>query len=306
MICPPQQRQAVASYYTSSESGGFADILRISPCDLWPLIRGRRLWIIGDSHSYDLFHALACMLAGLWDYEFEGALPLDGEGEALAAMAEHVHHYKPPECLPLLEGTMVCMVRVNHGQVVLHHALPILSRVADASHDIAVVGFAHWHGSMLPGTPANTEYKHILQDFRKAAEEGRAAGRLPHLIFLEAVPTHYAQQHGLYPGGDPPFECAPLHVELQTDGTLAATDDWSELILEGGPHNKAAREVFAGTGIAMTQFWNHTVEAWNGHRGLPDGRGQECAHYCFPGVPNVWVYHLYEAIRSAPWMRVEE
>ena len=41
---------------------GFKEMLQFSVCDLWPLIKGRTLWIMGDSHSYDLFHALGCLV----------------------------------------------------------------------------------------------------------------------------------------------------------------------------------------------------------------------------------------------------
>ena len=68
------------------------------------------------------------------------------EAEAFAAMQKHVQHSKPPECIPLLEDTMVCHFRVNHGQVFLGHALPLLERMAKPT-DIAIVNFAHWHGS---------------------------------------------------------------------------------------------------------------------------------------------------------------
>jgi len=52
-----------------------------------------------------------------WDYTYKGGFPIDGEEEAFSAMSEHVVHSKPPECLPLVEGTMICHFRVNHGQV---------------------------------------------------------------------------------------------------------------------------------------------------------------------------------------------
>lgn len=81
------------------------------------MCRGRTLWLIGDSHTYDLFHSVACLMLDFWDYAFQGSFPTDGEGQAFEAMAQHVVHSKPPECLPLLEGTMVCHFRVNHGQV---------------------------------------------------------------------------------------------------------------------------------------------------------------------------------------------
>ena len=39
----------------------------------------------------------------LWDYDFEGAMPFANEVEAFQHLEKHVEHYKPPECLPLLE-----------------------------------------------------------------------------------------------------------------------------------------------------------------------------------------------------------
>lgn len=82
--------------------------------------------------------------------------------------------------------------------------------------------------------------------------------------------------HGAYKGGTPPFECAPLGVDLRQDGTLAAKEPINELIVEGGAHNRAARAVFAGSDIVMTASWNATVELYEYHRELADGRGHEC------------------------------
>lgn len=79
--------------------------------------------------------------AQLWDYGFEGSFPYAAETEAFEHLEKHVEHYKPPECLPLLEGTMVCQIRVNRGQMVRDHALPLLKRMA-SPQDIAVVNFA--------------------------------------------------------------------------------------------------------------------------------------------------------------------
>lgn len=293
MICPKEKQASVANYYIGRDVTGFRELVEFSPCNLWPIIRGRTLWIVGDSHSYDFFHAAACFLLDLWDSNFRGIFPFAKEAEAFAAMEKHVQHTKPPECIPLLEDTMVCHFRVNHGQVFLGHALPLLERMAKPT-DIAIVNFAHWHG-----TGDGSEYKKLLQEFAEAVEQ--SAERLPHMVWKEMVPTHYDQQHGLYPGGEPPFKCAPLHVELQSNGSIEATDDWSEIVVEGGHHNKAAREVFAGTDIVMTEYWNATVELFDYHRDVSDGRGHECGHYCFPGAPQAWLYYAYLAIAKAPW-----
>lgn len=71
------------------------------------------------------------------------------------------------------------------------------------------------------GTGDGAEYKKLLEEFADAVEE--RAEQLPHMVWKEMVPTHYDQQHGLYPGGEPPFTCAPLHVELQANGTIQAS-----------------------------------------------------------------------------------
>lgn len=77
----------------------------------------------------------------LWDYNHEGDFPYARETEAFQHLEQHVEHYKPPECLPLLEGTMVCQIRVNKGQMVRDHTLPLLKRMAKPD-DIAVINFA--------------------------------------------------------------------------------------------------------------------------------------------------------------------
>ena len=72
----------------------------------------------------DLFRALACAVGSFWDYNFKGDFPMAAEKDALEAMAEHVAHSTGPECLPLLEGTLVCLMRVNHGEVShMRHAI---------------------------------------------------------------------------------------------------------------------------------------------------------------------------------------
>lgn len=102
------------------------------------LCRGRTLWLIGDSHTYDLFHSVACLMLDFWDYAFQGSFPTNGEEQAFEAMAQHVVHSKPPECLPLLEGTMVCHFRVNHGQVTPHQG-----SLFDSAEVICVSPYMH-------------------------------------------------------------------------------------------------------------------------------------------------------------------
>ena len=297
MVCDEARQRSIVQYYRERGVEGFGSLLAFSPCELWPLIRGRTLWIVGDSHSYDLFHAITCFLIQLWDYDFEGGFPYAGELEAFGHLERHVEHYKPPECIPLLEETLICQVRVNKGEMLVDHVLPMLQQRMARPTDIAVVNVAHWHNGW-----EGHEYRDLLRSFRDAVAEH--ASELPHFVWKEMVATHYQNLHGAYKGGTPPFECAPLGVWLQPDGSLATDEDnllINTIVLEGGAHNKVAREVFAGTDIAMTGSWNATVELWEYHRDLADGRGHECGHSCFPAAPEVYLYYVFLAIRGAPW-----
>ena len=60
-------------------------------------------------------------------------------------------------------------------------------------------------------------------------------------------------------------------MTLQQDGTLKAGEEVNELLVQGGAHNRAAREIFAGSDIIITDSWNATVELYDYHRNMPNG-----------------------------------
>ena len=77
-------------------------------------------------------------------------------------------------------------------QILVGHGLPLLERMGRPT-DIALLNFGAWHGS-----GDGPEFRKLVEEFRDAVAD--RAGRLPRLIWKEMVPTHYDQQHGLYPG----------------------------------------------------------------------------------------------------------
>lgn len=90
-------------------------------------------------------------------------------------------------------------------QILVGHGLPLLERMGGPT-DIALLNFGAWHGS-----GDGPEFRKLVEDFRDAVAD--RAGRLPRLIWKEMVPTHYDQQHGLYPGR--PAAPGLGHVGLQ-------------------------------------------------------------------------------------------
>ena len=88
-------------------------------------------------------------------------------------------------------------------------------------------------------------------------------------------------------------------MSLHPNGSLTAQDDINQLIVEGGAHNKAAREVFAGSDIIMTGSWNATVELYEYHRELADGRGHECGESHHSHLSNL---HNLKLPCRGPWL----
>ena len=61
--CPAAgNQQSSTPQLSSAELQGFWDYLLFTPCDLWPYLRGRTLWVVGDS-QVSLLRPQAC--AGL-------------------------------------------------------------------------------------------------------------------------------------------------------------------------------------------------------------------------------------------------
>lgn len=50
-----------------SNCRGWESILRLTPCDVWERLKGRTLWISGDSQSLDFFKAVICFMFEFWE-----------------------------------------------------------------------------------------------------------------------------------------------------------------------------------------------------------------------------------------------
>jgi hypothetical protein len=45
----------------------YASLLTFTPCDLWLALRGRTLWIAGDSQSQRFYRQLRCFMGGMME-----------------------------------------------------------------------------------------------------------------------------------------------------------------------------------------------------------------------------------------------
>ena len=266
---------------------GFHDILTITPCDLFTLVKGRTIWVVGDSQSLDMNKALQCFLHEFWDLKVYNAT------ETMPQLALSLQQLRSALCSDLVEDTHICYLRADQPHTVLDLIFPILFS-AGQPHDLLILNVG------LHTTP---DYQNELARIAAVYQEQQA--RLPDMLWMDTPPQHFLTDVGEYPAGGekPPFSCwyiGKSHnqdpLRLSKDHQLTTTDPDYQHAADGGWRNIAARPVMAAAGIPVLQTWNESVMLWNYHR--DNGAGWECTHYCFPSAPQVWVYHLLRKLQE--------
>ncbi|KAK9816555.1 hypothetical protein WJX72_001866 [[Myrmecia] bisecta] len=262
----------------------------MTPCDLWPYLRGRTTWIIGDSQALDFHIALECFMKEFWGLEETPMTDDQAVLDKFIAIASIAGH-DVPHCEVLPEHSRICFIRANNGNDTINVAMPLLEQGLAKPEDVMVVNFGLHHRE-------EAAYVELLQRFVQQYEQNKA--RFPNIIWKDTAPQHFKTQTGLHEKGlgQPPFECAPIaNVSIQPDHVLTASHAGQEAVLRGSWRNELANELIRNAGMPIIEGWNETVPLWEYHR---DNvlRGYECGHYCHPSASEVWVFQLYETLKA--------
>ncbi|KIY98626.1 hypothetical protein MNEG_9339 [Monoraphidium neglectum] len=294
-VCSQEQR-AAGLRVAQQLRGGAA--LGVAPCDLWPYLRGRTLWLLGDSHSKQLFKALQCFLIDFWDGRECKASGDDNLVKQLDALP-----LRPGEsrCIHLFGNGRVCFVHVvlgtsllNNPQVASNGVLTLLRERGLASRaDIFVPQFGVWHAKQ--GDAGLQQHRRALQTLGEDFK--RNGAQWPHMVFRESPMTHDKDVQSK--------TCLPAAAGWIYDaatGTVslspAARSDKAALITRGGPINSIAREVLPGYGLAMMRGFDLSVPLHASHVGARGVAELDCLHYCQHGLPEILVYELTRLIKS--------
>eukprot|EP00878_Enallax_costatus_P004577 GHUV01004818.1.p1 GENE.GHUV01004818.1~~GHUV01004818.1.p1 ORF type:complete len:331 (+),score=42.07 GHUV01004818.1:54-995(+) len=146
--CSPEQARR------SLELGvtlGRGEVKSFTPCHLVKYIRGRTLWILGDSHAKSFYKALQCFLIDFWP-----AKECETSPNAQAVQELYNLPVSPGQskCFHLLGdgGGRVCMVHVvlgtslvNNPQIAKGGVLPLLRSKFARKQDIFYINFGVWH-----------------------------------------------------------------------------------------------------------------------------------------------------------------
>ncbi|KAI8476099.1 MAG: hypothetical protein J3K34DRAFT_402088 [Monoraphidium minutum] len=277
--------------------------LTLTPCDLYRQLRGRTLWVIGDSISKDLIKAFKCFMIEFWDLK---QYHLTNNYTAMAAL-HALPGFGEPRCIHMPGYTRLCMIHAIQGDLFVNTTravsgvLPLIanSRLS-APDDVFVLNFGLWHGDVQ-----RERYNRHLREVGAFWRDHKKT--MPHMFWMETPKQHFAK------AADGDFQvswltdkkrvkgnhtCGPVPgVGYRKDGSLSAAEgDAVAAAVAGGTwRNADARAVLGGEyGMPLVPIFNMTATAWDMHR--KNFAGTECSHFCHPSMPQLWLWALHTAL----------
>jgi hypothetical protein len=285
--------QAANAMKVAQTLGGGA-AMQLKPCDLVPYLRGRTLWILGDSHAKAFYKAIQCFLIDFWNHQECETSTDSGATSQLFNLPERSGFQK---CLHLMGpgGGRICIVEVvlgtsfvDNNKIAEGGVMPLLRSKFARSDDIFFVNFGVWHKKKAEWWAS---LKPALSAFGKDFQANR--GAFPHVFFFETPAEHPKDNNGQ--------TCAAMTgYNYVQDGRLNLSPDrvrvegWNS----GLTSNNAASEILSRYGIPIMPTFAQSVPLHDNHIGTRMNPDQDCLHYCMPGVYQFWVWSMYDMFRS--------
>ena len=235
--------------------------LQLTPCEFFRELKGRTLWLLGDSQMLDMMKAIECFLRPFW---------ADADWQEARMKKTFAEGPVNPTCLDMQLDTRICFLRFNKGDVLLHEGLPFL--LQEASHqDFAVLNFG-LHGWWMEDIKIVAAF---LDIYRNA---------LPIVFWKDMSPHH--KPH-IYQSADSQeeIECKPiLDADQQAKDQPFNTAIWFNNLTIPVLKQSSIRVI--EDEAALRPFWKHH-------------RQGECLHFCQPSAPQVWISSLYQSLTDA-------
>ncbi|EFN58278.1 hypothetical protein CHLNCDRAFT_142251 [Chlorella variabilis] len=254
-----------------------------SPCELFARIRGRTLWLMGDSQAYNLYYALECFLR-----EFAPSLrrtPPIPEADNQKLVTVHTPRPYAPVCLELAAATRVCTVRVDVVEHVRELLFPAFRKhLPHFKRDLVVFNFGlhyPWPGAGGEAFDASPLYQALVAH-ALWWDEQRA--ELPPMIWMDTPVQHFKSPSGVRPPNNTvPYNCTMLDAWLRKE----------PLAMAGGPYNAPLAGLIHYIADAHLQTWAATAPMWGTH--LPG----ECSHWCHPSAYRLWMHLLNNMLHES-------
>ncbi|KAK9821033.1 hypothetical protein WJX74_003942 [Apatococcus lobatus] len=282
-ICPWEDRQRLQRWLVERAELGAPDgkeLLELTPCDLFAYLRGRTLWLVGDSMTQAAMRAMMAFFIEFWDLGERWLETLTDDRWAL----DPLHG---GWCIELPEGTRICHLRANMGDWLADILMPRMVALGARTNDIAVVNFAVWINEWH-------EYRDNLARFAGAYMTRGA--ELPFIIWRDASVQHFNSPDGHYKPGMAQ-DCQPIPgMSLDHRNYLHALDVEQAEVEQGGWRNMLSNPLMERLGIPIQHSWNKSVPLDSYHHHFHEWI--DCTHSCHPSVYQIWIYDLYKVLED--------
>lgn len=260
-------------------------------------LNGTTLWILGESLSVEIFIALACRHRALSDLQFHTVTAIDlnrVRSEVLKSHWKKLHTHNDMRgihCVHLVHGasrSRVCLCRIHKDPFEFghFHSLPKFERGLEhfqdfitltSPSDILLFGFGIGENSQ---TAASGElgYAEQVSLFLKHYDRNRSY--YPRLIWRETPAQHFRSKTGVYDASYVGERCVELSSSHNTN------------FHESNWRNLAANPIVEQFNFPILKIWMLSAERSDAHV------GNDCTHYCLPGLPDVWAVYLMQMIRK--------
>lgn len=294
-LCNAQQLQD-NKQLARSLAGGAA--WRLQPCELMRYLQGRTTWLIGDSFMKQTYRALTCFLIDFWDHQECEPHTNPATVQELQTLPVEKGQSK---CFHLQgpQGGRVCFVHAVLGtsltanrEVAGGGVLPLLRSKFAEPQDIFVVGFNWWHRKkpMWAGT-YNVALHMLGRDYQANK------GKWPHVLF-KGIPAVHEADHAAK-------VCKPLKgwTFNSAAGRASRVSTESGFVAYTLPYaapnpNTAGDRIIAQYGIPTFSEFDVSVPLHSNHVGIANSPRTDCLHYCHPGVPEMGMWFLYDALQQ--------
>ncbi|KAI8471062.1 MAG: hypothetical protein J3K34DRAFT_458522 [Monoraphidium minutum] len=294
-VCGDAQRDAGLRIAERLRGG---EAFRLSPCDLWTYLRGRTLWLIGDSHGKQLYKSLQCFLFDFWDGK--DCRPT-ASSDLVKALDDLPWMPGESKCFTIMGGGRICKIGavlgtslVNSTQVANGGVLNTLRDKGIATpNDIFVIQFGTWH--MLEGPPGLDKFKNAVAQL--GADFQRTKAKWPHVIWRETPMTHDKDKdrgtcRAAPSGWGLDYGEGKLFVQPNTRSDAVA------LLARGGLLNAPARDILGRYGLPVLGGFAYSVPLHVAHPALRGTSELDCLHYCSFGLPELILYELARELRG--------
>ena len=286
LTCPfEEQRNFLEHLISRAELGapGYEHMLTMTPCDWWPFLKNRTIWLVGDSLTQEFMKTFQCFMFEFWDLEM---VDLKHRVVETDAVRDRV---RLGWCANLLEGARICHHRVNDAPEYTAVLPYFYQGLTGKRNDIVLMNTGLWSNDV----DTYTSRLNTFADYYKQHKQ-----ELPYFVWRDSSVQFFHTPTGDFDKSEHAV-CQPIGmpgggVLLDKDNTLVTDVETSphlQVVLEGGWRNQISRPLMQGLGIPIVETWNASVPIWQYHKNAhEDPNHHDCTHWCQPSAYNIWLY----------------